>query len=68
MQAFLIERLFETGWKLEGPVYWTFDLATKEATRMLRRRIARRVRIRPIEVSDASIVELPSAVVEPTVA
>lgn len=58
MQAFLLERLFETGWKLEGPVYWTLDLATKEASRMIRRRAARRVRIRAVTVADESVADV----------
>ncbi len=59
MNAFLLERLFETGWKLEGPVYWTLPLATKEAARLVRRGLARRVRVRSVIVSDAPVAEVP---------
>ena len=58
MQAFLLERLFESGWKLEGPVYWTLQLATKEAERLVRRKTARRVRVRPVTVADESVAEV----------
>lgn len=57
MQAFLLERLFATEWKLEGPVYWTLELATDEAARLIRRKLARGVRVRPISVSETSIAE-----------
>lgn len=61
MQAFILERLFETGWKLEGPVLWTLPLAMKEAERLVRRKAARSVRVRPITVSDSSVAEVPAA-------
>jgi hypothetical protein len=58
MQAFLLERLFETGWKLEGPIFWTLPLATKEAERLIRRKAARRVRVRPVSVDDEAVADV----------
>lgn len=54
MEAFLLERLFATGWKLEGEVFWTHALAAKEAERLVRRKFARAVRIRPVTVSETA--------------
>jgi hypothetical protein len=59
MKAFLLEKLFDSGWKLEGPVFWTLPLASKEAGRLIRRKLARRVRVRPVTISETSIAEVP---------
>ena len=64
MQAFLLERLFDSGWKLEGPIFWTMPSAASEAARLVRRKAARRVRIRPIDISDGSVAEVPDAVTD----
>lgn len=61
MQAFLLERLFETGWKLEGPVYWTLALARKEADRLIKRKAARAVRVRPVTVEESAVAEIAEA-------
>ena len=59
MDAFLLERLNPTGWKRGGDTYWTLDSALAEAARLLRRRLARRVRILPLTVGLNAVAEVP---------
>ena len=59
MEAFILETLVCTGWRRGGETYWTLDAAAREARRLLRRRLARRVRILPLQVALDPVCELP---------
>ena len=59
MDAFILETLVSTGWRRSGETFWTRDSADKEATRLIRRKLARRVRILPISVSPEAVAEFP---------
>ena len=60
MDVFLLECLYATGWKRGGDTYWTFDSAKAEAERLVRRKLARRVRILPISVNLNATEEVPA--------
>jgi hypothetical protein len=59
MKAFLLETLLTRGWRRGGEVFWTEDDATVAGNSMIRRGIARRVRILPAEVALEPFAELP---------
>ena len=59
MQAFILETLLSKGWRKGGEVYWTQDDATEAGRDMLKKRLARRVRILPAEVQLNPVAELP---------
>ncbi len=61
MDAFILETLVSTGWRRSGETYWTRDSAYTEARRLLRRKLARRVRVLPITVGTSAVAEFPAA-------
>ncbi len=65
MEAFILETLTATGWRRSGQTIWTIEAARKEAARLIRRKLALRVRILRAEVDPAAIVELPQAEAAP---
>ncbi len=61
MKAFLLETLLTRGWRRGGEIYWTQEDAAEAGSSMIRRGVARRVRILPAEVSLEPSAELPIA-------
>lgn len=59
MTAYLLESLFSTGWRRGGETFWTLDAAIKEGKRLVRRKLARRVRVLPIQVDPNAVADLP---------
>ncbi len=59
MDAFILESLTGTGWKLSGDAYWTLDTAKARAARIIAKNHAKRVRILPVTVSDTAVAEYP---------
>jgi hypothetical protein len=60
MNAFLLETLLSKGWRRGGEVFWTPEDATSAGQDLIRRKLARRVRILPIEVGLEPTSELSS--------
>ena len=59
MQAFILETLLSKGWRRGGEVYWTQEDATAAGRDILKRRLARRVRILSAHVTLTPVAELP---------
>ena len=60
MDAFVLESLTGTGWKLTGDTYWTLDAAKSRAARIVAKNHAKRVRVLPVTVSNNAVVEYPN--------
>ncbi|MFZ1933584.1 MAG: hypothetical protein WCB27_18805 [Thermoguttaceae bacterium] len=60
MEAFILETLVSTGWRRSGETYWTLDAALAAGRQMIRRKLARRVRVLPIHVDHNAVAELPA--------
>ncbi len=60
MQGFILETLLSKGWRKGGEVFWTEEDATQAGHDLIRRRLARRVRVLPAEVGLDPVVELPA--------
>jgi len=58
MEAYLFEILLTRGWRRGGEIYWTLDDAKRQAGAMVKQKIARRVRILPVEVGLQPVAEL----------
>ena len=65
MEAFILETLVSTGWRRSGDTYWTLDAAIAAGREMIRRKLARRVRVLPVHINPDAVVEFPP-VTEPT--
>jgi hypothetical protein len=52
MSGFVLERLFPTGWRRTGELYWRYKDAIHEATRSIREDGARSVRILSVRIGD----------------
>ena len=59
MQAYVLETLLSKGWRKGGEVFWTQEDATQAGQNLIRRKMARRVRILPAEIRLEPTVELP---------
>ena len=59
MEAFLLETMTSTGCRRGGETFWTLDSAEREAKRLIRRKLARRVRILPVQVDAQAVAEIP---------
>jgi len=59
MDAFILETLVSTGWRRSGEVFWEFDEAISAGRRMIRRKLARRVRVLPVCVTLEAVADLP---------
>lgn len=59
MQAYILETLSGTGWRRSGETFWTLDTAQAMAERMLRKKLAQRVRVLPVEVNLNAVAEYP---------
>ena len=58
MQAFLLERLFPTGWRRGGELFFRLSDATREADRLVTTHELRGVRILPVRILSDAVVEL----------
>ena len=61
MEAFILETLVSTGWRRSGETYWTIDTALAAGRKMIRRKLARQVRVLPVQIGHNAVAELPSA-------
>lgn len=61
MQAFILETLLQKGWRKGGEIFWTLDDAVSAAENMIKRKLARRVRILPAQLQLEAVQELPAA-------
>jgi hypothetical protein len=61
MQGFILETLLAKGWRKGGEVYWTQEDATEAGCSLIKRKLARRIRILPAEVALQPVAELPKA-------
>ena len=61
MEAFILETLVSTGWRRSGNTYWTLDDALTAGRKLLRRKLARRVRVLSVQVGRDVVAELPPA-------
>ncbi len=62
MEAYLLETLTSTGWRRGGTTYWTLDSALTEGRRLIRRKLARSVRVLPVAVDVNAVAEIPEYV------
>ena len=58
MQAFLLERLFPTGWRRSGELYWRLSDAERESQRTMRERKVRGVRVLTVRINPDAVIEL----------
>lgn len=58
MQAYILEKLFSTGWQRGGETYWTLDAAVDAGNRLIRRKLARGIRVLPVNVELEAVAVL----------
>jgi hypothetical protein len=58
MQGFLLERLFPTGWRRSGELYWRLADAERELQRALCDDCARGVRVLSVRVNPEAVLEV----------
>lgn len=61
MEAFILETLVSAGWRRSGDTYWTLDTALAAGRELIRRKLARRVRVLPVRIDHNAVAELPAA-------
>ena len=61
MDAYSIEILQHRGWRRERSIYWTLDDANKAGAKLIRRKVARQVRIFKINFGAEAVVSLPAS-------
>jgi hypothetical protein len=61
MDAFILETLVSAGWRRSGETYWTLETAIAAGREMIRRKLARRVRVLPIHIDHNAVAEFPAA-------
>jgi hypothetical protein len=59
MEAFILETLVSTGWRRSGDTYWTLDTAIAAGRELIRRKLARRVRVLSVCIDHNAVAELP---------
>ena len=59
MEAFILETLVSSGWRRSGDTYWTLDTAIAAGRELIRRKLARRVRVLPVRIDHNAVAELP---------
>lgn len=59
MDAYILEKMTSTGWRRSGETFWCLDAAIKEANRLVKRSLARRVRVLPVSVDLNAVAEIP---------
>jgi hypothetical protein len=60
MEAFILESLVGTHWRRGGQTYWTLESARAEGERLLKRKLARRVRVLVACVNPEAVAEMPN--------
>ena len=58
MQAFLLERLFPTGWRRSGELYWRLSDAERESQRTMYEHKARGVRVLSVRINPEAVIEV----------
>jgi len=58
MHGFLLERLFPTGWRLSGELFWRFSDAERESQRSITEGEVRGVRVLSARINSDAVVEL----------
>ena len=58
MQAFLIERLYPTGWRRAGNLYWRLSDAERESHRAIKEQAARGMRVLSVRINPDAVLEL----------
>ena len=58
VQAFLIERLYPTGWRRSGQLFWRFSDAQSESEKEIRNRNARGVRVLSVKINPDAVIEM----------
>ena len=58
MQAFLLERLFPTGWRRSGELYWRLSDAEQESQRTMQEQKVRGVRVLSVRINPDAVIEL----------
>ncbi len=58
MQAFLLERLFPTGWRRSGQLFWRLSDAERESQRTIQEDMVRGVRVLAARINPDAIIEL----------
>ncbi len=59
MDAYILETLRTRNWRREGEIYWALEDAEQFARTLLKRKVAKKIRILPAKVSPVAVVELP---------
>lgn len=59
MDAFILETLLSKGWRKGGEVFWTRADAVRAGEMLIRKRLAKAIRVLPVTVSLDPIDELP---------
>jgi hypothetical protein len=60
MEAFILESLVGTQWRRGGQTFWTLESARNEGERMVKRKLAHRIRILVASVAPDAIAEIPT--------
>ena len=58
MQAFLLERLYPTGWRRSGELYWRLSDAERESQRTMKHQNVRGVRVLAARINPDAVMEL----------
>lgn len=58
MQAFLLERLYPTGWRRSGELYWRLSDAERESLRAMQEQNVRGVRVLSVRINPDAVLEL----------
>ena len=58
MQAFLLERLYPTGWRRSGELYWRLTDAERESQRAINECTARGVRVLSVRINPDAVIEM----------
>ena len=58
MQAFLLERLFPTGWRRSRDLYWRLSDAERESQRTMQEQKVRGVRVLSVRINPDAVLEL----------
>ena len=59
MTGYVLETLAGNSWCRGGETFWTLDAAQDAGRRLIRRSLARRVRILPVDVDPVAVCEFP---------
>jgi hypothetical protein len=59
MDAFILEKMTSTGWRRSGETFWCLDAAKDEANRLIKRSLARKVRVLQVFVDLNAVAEIP---------